>query len=174
VEKLKAFDIEFMRLGNGIHEFNFEIDNAFFESFPESRIKSGSLQSKVNLQKDETMLQLRFETEGSVNTDCDRCLNRIDYPVSSFEHLIVTLGSQYKEQDLDVIEIPATEHKLNVAQYIYEHILTSLPIYVNCDGLENITCDEQTLKYIEPDVQGEGKEETDPRWNALKNINLDE
>ena len=174
MEKHKAFDIEFMRLSDGEHEFSFEIDDAFFEDFPQNRIKGGSLKTNVILFKDETLLQFQFETEGSVNTMCDRCLNNIAYPIESFETLIVTFGSAFKEQDADIIEIPATEHKLNVAQYIYEYILTAMPMYVNCDGLENVICDEQTLKYIVPEKQGEPKENVDPRWNALKNIDINE
>jgi uncharacterized metal-binding protein YceD (DUF177 family) len=173
VEKHKAFNIEFMRLSDGQHEFSFDIDDAFFESFPQDRIKSGSLKCDVTLIKEETLLQLQFETEGSVNVTCDRCLNGLAYPVESFETLIVTLGSAYQEQDVDVIEIPATEHKLNVAQFIYEYILTALPMYINCDGLENVICDEQTLKHIVPDIQKEGKDKEDPRWSILKNIDLD-
>lgn len=174
VEKLKAFDIEFMRLSDGDHEFTFDIDDAFFKAFPQDRIKNGQLTCQVALHKEETLLQFQFETEGSVNTTCDRCLNEIAYPVESFETLIVTLGSTYQEQDADVIEIPSTEHKLNVAQYIYEYILTALPMNINCDGLEDVVCDEQILKYIDPETQGEAKEPGDPRWNALKDIDLDQ
>jgi uncharacterized metal-binding protein YceD (DUF177 family) len=172
VDKNKAFDIEFMRLSDGLHEFSFDIDDSFFKLFQQDRILGGNLTCDVTLNKEETLLQLQFETQGSVNTTCDRCLNGLAYPVESFETLIVTLGSSYIEQDVDVIEIPSTEHKLNVAQYIYEYILTSIPMNVNCDGLENVICDEQTLKHIVPEVQGENKDIADPRWNALKNIDL--
>jgi len=173
VERHKAFDIEFMRLADGLHEFEFDINDTFFEPFPQNRIFGGELSCKVKLIKEETLLQLLFDTEGSVSTQCDRCLNEIKYPVKSSEKLIVTLGKDYKEEDLDVIEIPASEHKLNIAQYVYEYILTSLPMYVNCDGLENMVCDEQTLKFIVPEQKEVDNEPGDPRWNILKNIDLD-
>ena len=175
MDKHKSYDIEFMRLGDGQHEFSFDIDGAFYKPFPQDRIEGGQLKCHVTMIKEEALLQFQFETEGSVNTMCDRCLNSIIYPIESFETLIVTLGSAHQEQDVDVIEIPATEHKINVAQYIYEYILTAMPMYVNCDGLENVVCDEQTLKYIVPEQKKkEDKTSGDPRWNALKNIDLDE
>ncbi len=173
MEKHKAFDIEFMRLSDGRHEFSFDVNDAFFEAFPQDRVKSGNLKCNITLVKEETLLQFQFEMEGSVNTSCDRCLNGLAYPVESFDTLKFTQGSAYQEQDADVIEIPATEHKLNVAQYIYEYIITSLPMYINCDGLENVICDEQTLKHIVPDTQDEARDKSDPRWNILKNIDLD-
>ncbi len=174
MEKHKAFDIEFMRLSDGEHEFSFDIDDKFFEDFPQNRIKGGNLKSNVTLIKEDALLQFQFETEGSVNTTCDRCLNEIAYPIESFETLIVTFGSEFKEQDADIIEIPASEHKFNVAQYIYEYILIAMPMFVNCNDLENVVCDEQTLKYIAPETMGEANEKLDPRWNALKNIDLDD
>ncbi len=174
MEKHKAFDIEFLRLNDDEHELSFDIDDAFFEAFPQNRIHGGNLKSVVTLRKEDALLQLQFDTEGSINTTCDRCLNSISYPIESFETLIVNLGTDYKEQDVDVIEIPATAHKLNVAQYIYEYILTAMPMFVNCDDLENVVCDEQTLKYIVPLPGNEADDKSDPRWNALKNIDLDE
>ena len=170
--KFKAYAIEFAKLANGEHTFEYSVNDAFFAEFPESRIKHGQVECRVTIDKEDDVLQLLFETEGSVNTTCDRCLNSLAYPIQSEDRLIVTLGSDFEEQDADVIVIPGSETELNVAQYIYEYIHIALPMIINCDGLENVTCDEQILKYINHTTEEEAPEEpeADPRWNALKEL----
>ncbi len=171
MEKFQEYAIEYAKLANGQHTFEYTVSDAFFGAFPESRIKHGTVQCRVTIDKEDDVLQLLFETEGSVNTTCDRCLNSLAYPIQSEDRLIVTLGSDYEEQDADVIVIPDSETVINVAQYLYEYIHIALPMIINCDGLENVECDEQILKYINHTAEEAPDEpEADPRWNALKDL----
>jgi uncharacterized protein len=175
VKPLQEFDIEFARLNNGQHLFEYRITNRFFEAFPESPVKSGDLKCDVVMDKQETMLQFDIRIKGHVDTTCDRCLNSLAYPVETENYLVVNLGSQYQEQDVDTVEIPVSSHMFSLGQYIYEYILMGLPMVVNCDGLENIVCDEQTLKYLkrEEEAGGEQGEAEDPRWSGLKGLKND-
>lgn len=45
------FEIPFVGLKVGVHEFDFEIDDKFFESLPYSLIERGSLKAFLSLEK---------------------------------------------------------------------------------------------------------------------------
>ena len=69
---LKQFSVPFTGLKLGTHDFDFELDDRFFNAFEYSLIKSGSLKVNLELEKQETMLILRFKVTGTVNLDCDK------------------------------------------------------------------------------------------------------
>ena len=73
--------------------------------------------------------------------------------------------------------IPAREYELDVAQYIYEYITVVIPMRnVHEDDEGNPACDPEVLKEIEkhalPEEKAGEEPPTDPRWDALKGLNL--
>ena len=66
LKPLKQFSIPFTGLKIGKHQFDFEIDNAFFDAFEYSRVKKGSLKVDVELDKQETMLILQIHIAGTI------------------------------------------------------------------------------------------------------------
>ena len=55
------FSIEFGKLKFGKHDFNFEINDEFFDSIPESLIKEGKLNTSLVFDKQEHLFKLDFE-----------------------------------------------------------------------------------------------------------------
>lgn len=166
------FEIEFGGLDFGTHEFDFEITDEFFSHFEYSKIKNGALQVQVLLDKEEGFMSLTLQISGTVNLACDRCLNRIDYPIETTQVLIVNQGEESGETDADVdsIILADGETRMDVAQHVYEYINLALPLTVNCDGLENVVCDEATLRKLKAVEQTGNIETTDPRWDKLKDL----
>ncbi len=68
----KAYQIPFLGLKTGFHDFEFELDNAFFAAFEHSEIQSGDLKANLTLEKQSTMLVLDFQVEGVVEGVCDQ------------------------------------------------------------------------------------------------------
>ena len=167
--------IQFVGLSTGQHEFEFDIKDKFFEDYNYSEIKQGAIQVGLTLLKQSTMMVLHFKINGTVKQDCDRCTAPLDLPIMGNYKLIVKVGgSDTGNEDDDIITIPANEHELDLTQYIYEYIALSLPIKrVHPDNKKGeSSCDKKMLKKLERFLLEEEKEETDPRWNGLKNIKL--
>ena len=119
---LEQFDIAFVGLSLGTHNFQFEIDGEFFGNFELSEIDKASVAVHVILGKEERMLTFDFHMDGYAELVCDRCLDNYQQPISNSERLYVKFGSEAKEESEDVIIISSTDHKINLGQYIYTNI----------------------------------------------------
>ncbi|MGQ0828130.1 MAG: YceD family protein [Bacteroidota bacterium] len=171
----KDYIIQFAGLSVGQHEFEFDINDKFFEGLDYSEIKQGHIQVDLTLLKQSTMMVLHFNINGTVNMDCDRCTAPFSLPISGNYKLIVKVGGHESgDEDDDIITIAANEHEFDLSQYIYEYISLSLPIKrVHPDDDEGkSTCDKKMLKKLENFLIEEEKPEVDPRWSGLKNIKL--
>lgn len=172
----KAYIIQFVNLGLGEHEFEFDVNDKFFENLEYSEIKHGNIQVKLTLIKQSTMMILQFNIGGTVKMNCDRCYGEFDLPIAGDYRLIVKVGSHdVGDEDDDIISIAANEHELDLSQFIYEYIMLSLPLKRVHPDDENgkSTCDQEMLNKLNNYLVGnEGDEPVDPRWDGLKNIKL--
>jgi uncharacterized metal-binding protein YceD (DUF177 family) len=136
---LKAFDIEFVKLGQDEHWFDFDINNEFFEAF-ESSLTAEDLKLKLSFTKGSNTFKLLFLLEGKVNLDCDRCLSPISLPINSSNLLMVKITENLLEDQDDIIYMLPSEYKINIAQPLFDFILISLPIKSTCDMVGKV-CD---------------------------------
>ncbi|MCA5004497.1 YceD family protein [Sphingobacterium bovistauri] len=170
---LKQYRIPFSGLAAGKHDFEFEINDKFFDCYEHSLVKKGNLTSNVSLQKQETMLIVNFTIDGTIKLNCDVCLTEFDAPVSFQERLIVKFVNEEWDSETDeVIILNKTDHELDIANLLYEYINVQVPYYAKCteQGI-NISCDPEMLAKINIEEKSDIEEEKiDPRWAALKNI----
>ena len=174
MKRFGKYVINFGGLPKGIHEFVFEVDESFFAHFENSIIQKAKADVLVTLEKEDTMLLLDFTIEGSATLPCDRCLEELNIEIEGYNELIVKFGENEEEESEDVIVLPAKAHEIDVSQYIYEYITMLVPIRnVHPDDEDgNSTCDPEALKELEKYRHHEEEQKpTDPRWEALKNIN---
>lgn len=172
----KEYIIQFIGLPVGKHEYEFEVTDKFFDNLEYSEIKRGKIKVDLTLLKQSSMMSLEFKISGTVKMNCDLCTVEFDLPISRDYKLIVKVGgSDSDEEDDDIITVAANEHQLDLAQYIYEYIILSLPIkrVHPLDKKGNSTCDQEMLEKIQKYLtEEEKKENSDPRWDGLKNIKL--
>ena len=174
MNRLKDYHIQFVGLEPGNHQFEFDVNDSFFEHFEFSQIQQGKVHVTVDLEKSERMMVLDIALEGEVVVTCDRCTNEFEFPLSDSQRLIVKLGAEYMEESEDVVVIPETEYKFDLSPYIYEFIHLALPARLlhpdDEDG--NSTCDPDMLKLLEKLTPTE--DSVDPRWEALRKLNTDQ
>lgn len=172
----REYIIQFVGLGVGKHEYEFDIKDKFFEQRDYSEIKRANIKVNLELLKQSAMMSLTFKVSGTVNVNCDLCTDEFDLPIEGEYKLIVKVGgSDATEEDDDIITIAANEHELDLEQYIYEYIVLSLPIKREHpkDKKGNYTCNKETLEKLQNYIiENEPDEQTDPRWDGLKNIKL--
>src|SRR5690242_10080413 len=67
------YDIAFVGLKNGVHEFCYDIDDQFFSAYGQPDFTDSRLQVRLQLDKKSTFFLLKFEVTGTVSVNCDRC-----------------------------------------------------------------------------------------------------
>lgn len=172
VDYLKQFVIPYVGLSPGNHQFDFVIDDKFFESFEYSEIKTAHVLLHLDLEKTDRMLVLNFIMSGTIRTNCNRCLDEFDFPVEGKEEYFIKFGAEHLEEDDNVLVITESETHIDVAQLIYDYVNLLLPYRVVHPDDENgiSQCDPDVLSRIE---QLSVHKEIDPRWDKLKNMNIE-
>lgn len=171
---LSQYTIPFSGLSEGKHQFDFSVDDKFFSEFETSEVEKGNLSVAVELEKRSTYLKLTFTISGNVTLTCDRCLEEFDYPLESTRELLVKFSEKELEDEAELIYLHPNDFQVDIAQYIYEFVILSLPIrrvHPVGEAGESL-CNPLMIKKLEElrHKPGQSGEPEDPRWNALKNI----
>jgi len=172
----KEYSIPFSGLKQGKHEFNYEIENTFFASFGYDEFNASSINSTAIVDISETMLELDFKANGTVNVFCDVTGEPFDQPVEATMQLVVKFGEEYNDEDDEILVIPHGEHKINVAQYIYEMLVLAVPQKRVHPGIADGTLKTEALDRLaalQPKEIKDNKDNNDPRWDALKKLITD-
>lgn len=174
----REYIIPFVGLKIGMHEFEFNVDDKFFESIEYSLIQKGNVHVHFTLDKKETMMIGQFRLDGVVHTACDRCSAPLKTRINGEYQLIYKFGNEPAEDESLVIVYPE-EFEINLKDSINEFVTVSLPARVVHENEED--CDEEMLELLNeyminsnfheaPETTIEDEEELDPRWAALKKL----
>lgn len=143
MDTTKGYSIAYKGLKNGVHDFDFEVGGALFEAYGSAEIKGGSCRAHVALTKTDTQLVADVAIRGEVVVACDRCLEDCRVPVEFEGRLLVKFSDQVREYDGEVLWLLPGEDEVDLAQYIYESIVLSLPYQrVHPEG----QCDPEMLR----------------------------
>ena len=174
MRKLKDFTIPFVGLKQGNHQFEYEIDNEFFEHFEYDEFNSANIRIDLLLEKKSTMLELTFKASGTVNVFCDLTNEPYDQPIDSELFLVVKFGETYNDDNEDLLILPHGEYEVNVAQYIYELVVLAVPSKRIHPGVLDGSLKSEVLDKLEElspkEKESKEEEDIDPRWNKLKNL----
>ncbi|OWP84053.1 DUF177 domain-containing protein [Flavobacterium columnare] len=163
--------IPYVGLKIGKHQFEYLISKAFFDYFQYDEFDSADIKVSLVLEKQSSMLELNFKHKGTINVLCDVTGKPFDFPIKGKLKLIVRFGEAYNDENEELLILPFGEHQIDIAQYIYEMIVLSIPLKrVSPEALEQ----EEVLEEIGIAEEQEIKEEEiDPRWAALKKLLTD-
>jgi uncharacterized metal-binding protein YceD (DUF177 family) len=177
--ELKTFDILFVGLKLGKHQFQYEVDNTFFEKFGFDEFNESSLKIQAQLDKRSTIMDLHLEAAGTVNINCDVTNVAFDMPITTSMDLVVKFGEEFNDENEELLILPHGEYRLNIAQYVYEMIVLSLPAKRIHPGVEDGSLESDVLHKLnelsveEPDQESNENKEIDPRWDVLKKLKTD-
>jgi uncharacterized metal-binding protein YceD (DUF177 family) len=142
----REFEIAFVGLKPGVHEYKYEIDDKFFANYSHadpSVIGFSDCQASINLklEKNTSFMMLKFEIGGSVNVICDRCGNTLTMDLWDEFNMIVKqvenpAEMNENEEDPDIFYISRTESHLHLADWIYEFVSLSIPMQRMCTEQE--------------------------------------
>jgi uncharacterized metal-binding protein YceD (DUF177 family) len=176
----RNYDIAFVGLKPGIHEFEYRIDDKFFEDYQEQDFKNAVANIKLTLDKNNGFMLLKFEVGGKLEVHCDRCGNPLPLDLWDEFNIVVKMVDNPEEmndqeEDPDIYYISKGESHLHVADWIYEFINLSIPMQRMCGPNEigGPSCNKEVLARLaklEPDE----KPVSNPLWKGLEKFkNLD-
>lgn len=167
---LKGYQIPIIGLADGSHTFAYNVTADFFQHFDNQELQQSRFEVRVDMDKQQQMFVLRFEINGSLDTECDRCMADISLPISGTHDLIIKLSDE-EATDPDVEHISPDVMHLDMDQPIYEFIMMSIPMVsvYDCDEDDPRPCDDDALDALDESA----KKGDSGIWDALKNLEVD-
>ena len=170
----REFDIAFVGLKLGIHEFNYRITDKFFEAYQQQDFHQCEADVTLFLDKKNGFMLLKFEIDGGLEVICDRCGNTLPLELWDEFHILVKLVDNpevmnNQEEDPDVYYISKGESHLNVADWIYEFINLSIPFQRTCmeKEMDGPYCNKEALDMLKKLNLEENKPEN-YLWKGLE------
>jgi len=179
MNKTKEYLIPFIGLKLGKHHFEYQINNKFFEIFDYNEFQNSDIKVNLVLEKKSTMLELAFKHKGTVNVPCDLTSEDFDLPIKGKMNLIVRFGEAFNNDNEELLILPHGEFEIDIAQYIYEMIVLSVPLRRVHPGIKDGSLKTEALTKLKELAVKEKKEEKkeeeniDPRWDKLKQLLTD-
>ena len=179
MKQTKEYTIPFIGLKLGKHKFEYQISNAFFEIFDYNEFQNSDIKVNVVLDKQSNLLELNFKHQGTINVPCDMTGEDFDLPVKGKLKLIVRFGEDFNNDNEELLILPFGEFEIDIAQYIYEMIVLSIPQRRVHPGIKDGSLDTEALTKLKEltikEQKKEKKEEEniDPRWDKLKQLLTD-
>jgi len=182
--KFDLYKIPLRGFLSGSQKFAYELDDKYFKDIDNDDIRKGNVHVQVFVKKLTGTFEFSFQLEGFVKVPCDRCLDDVEMPVDYTGKLFVKFGKTYSEESDDVIIIPEEDGEINIAWFLYEFALLSLPMKrIHPPGKCNKVVSEKLKKHAISDEDSDvgfseensepETEEIDPRWDKLKDINFE-
>ena len=169
---LSQYIINFSSLKEGMHDFDFTVENKLFNHFGYEDFNSCKLEINVKLFKKTNLLELKFLSKGIININCFVSNEPFDYPQTSVMDLVVKFGSEQNSDNEELLILPKGTYQIDVSQQLYEMIVLSLPIKIIHPGIEDGSLESETvnrLKKYELNTQ-KNITKTDPRCDKLQDL----
>ncbi len=170
----REFEIAFVGLKPGQHEFSYKVDDRFFEEYNEQDFRNPDAQVKLKLEKNNSFMMLRFEIGGKAEVTCDRCNNNL--PLQLFDEFTITVKMtdepdvmNEQEDDPDVYYISRGESHIDVKDWIYEFVNLSIPMQKTCEyeNMDGPYCNPSAREVLKK-LGTDDKEGSNPIWKGLE------
>ena len=198
MSKFSLYKIDLKNLPDGLNTFSYELDRKFFEAIDHEEVRKGNVTADLTVKRTISAYEFNFHLHGVVQVPCNRCLDDMHQDIDTDNRLIVKLGEEYSEESDELVTVPADEGGINIAWYLYEFIVLNIPIkHVHEPGKCNKVMTSKYRKHKavstsddaddddsdtnedfdvddiddnEVDVTDNTAQDTDPRWDALKDL----
>nr|WP_280867308.1 DUF177 domain-containing protein [Lunatimonas salinarum] len=138
------------------------------------------MKANVVLKKQAGVIEAWFEINGTVVLTCDRSLDEYDQPLNIRERILYKYGPEEGELNEEIYLITNETAQINVAQFIYEFILLSVPAKRLHPRYQDEAFDDEdsegTMVYSSAAEESdeELKPANNPLWEELKKLKHNE
>lgn len=172
----REFEIAFVGLKPGDHEFDYHIDDKFFLPYGQQDFSNCEADIKLHLEKHASFMLLKFDIDGKADVVCDRCGNDFTIQLWDEFNMLVKLVDDpdkmnEQEEDPDVYYISRNESHLHIADWIYEFVNLSIPMQKICEqGIGNPTCNQEALDKLNK-MKDTTSTQSEGIWKGLQQFN---
>ncbi|NQW35515.1 MAG: DUF177 domain-containing protein [Flavobacteriales bacterium] len=170
----KEYVIPFTGLKLGKHQFEYQIDNKFFEAYNYNDFLNADVKITLDFEKNGNMFDLSFKAKGAFNVACDVTNEPFDLPVDSSLNLVVKFGEEFNNDNETVLIMPHNACEIDIKQYIFEMLVLAMPAKRMHPGIAAGTLKSdifEKLKELQPKQNLSLEEDMiDPRWSKLKTL----
>ena len=159
--------IQIVGLKPGSYAYKILLDGAFFSRYENDDFSDGEVVFEVIVEKTAQSTVINLDFKGTVKGTCDRCLGEMAIPVEGKGALLVKFGEEADSDNEDTIVIPSDATSIDLAQWMYEYVIVSLPMQRMHPEDQ---CDPEMVKYLHKESDEPEQKEIDPRWEVLKQL----
>jgi uncharacterized metal-binding protein YceD (DUF177 family) len=170
----REYEIAFVGLKPGIHQFEYQIDDKFFLPFQQQDFHDCKADVKVTMDKKNGFMLLKFEIGGKLEVICDRCNSNLPLNLWEEFNVMVKLVEEAEvmnaqEEDPDVYYISRGESHLHLAEWIYEFINLSIPMQKTCEfpDMSGPYCNASAREMLKR-MNDENSGQQNPVWKGLE------
>ena len=169
----EQFDIEFSKFPMGESEQDMKDTKTFFEKHNNEEIRDAEVDVHLVFNRQETFMAFQLHLKGCVTLKCDICLEDLRFPFETTENFLFKTAQEegLDEEDEHVILLSKNSFHYNLEQLLYELVYAQIPLRKVHSDYPGQQCNEQMLSLIAAH-QCKKTEETNPQWDALKNLKL--
>ena len=179
--RFDKFRIDLKGMRQSSLQMEYDLDNTFFADIDGQEFQKGAVKAVVAVKNNREVFDFTIAIKGTVVVPCDRCLDEMEVDVEAENLLKVKLGDTYADEGETVV-IPENEGDINLAWYLYEFIALALPTKrIHAPGKCNTDMAGKLKKHTRRDADDDTfdadeqqEREIDPRWESLKNLQIEE
>ena len=125
---MKRYIIDAQTLQQQSFEFDLEVGMELFETMEVADISGADYKFRVvGTRLTTNKLEIEIEGEGSVVTQCDRCLDDVTIDAEAAGVMVVYFGDAAVPFDGEEVTLQRGD-ELSIAQFVYDSIMLDLPI----------------------------------------------
>jgi uncharacterized metal-binding protein YceD (DUF177 family) len=162
MSKNRDFEIAYVGLKPGLHEFDYHLQDSFFEQFATPEFSDANIKVHVVLDKKSNLFYVQFTIIGTVTALCDRCNDNFTLNIWEEADFVIKIvqdaetAAKQNDDDPEVVHIPHSDNFLDLAERLYENVILCLPIQKLHPDNEagQSTCNPKVLAFLET-LQGD-------------------
>ena len=104
---------------------------------------------------------------------CDRCLSEFGYDIETPLAALIVMDDSDEFEDEEVIEVPASSLHIDITKFVRDTIALALPFKILCKEECQGLCAQCGTNLNESSCDCDTSS-IDPRWNKLKELNLED
>jgi len=172
----KEYIIEFNKVKTGVNNYTFILDDAFLTQIEGAAYSKANVEASLQLLKSSTLYDLKFHLKGCVQCECDVCLEEFRMPIEADYKLLIKLSDTENYEDDEILYITEKVNEYNLAQYLYESLVVSIPTRKVCEMSGTKQCNEKVIAKLNEltspaeDTNDEEGADENPTWDKLKDI----
>jgi uncharacterized metal-binding protein YceD (DUF177 family) len=172
----REYEIAFVGLKPGIHLFDYQVNEKFFAHYGQQDFSNCIAEIKLQLEKNNSFMLLKFDVGGKADVACDRCGNNLNLQLWDEFKMTIKLVDEpntmnEQEEDPDVFYIGKNDSHIYIGDWIYEFVNLSIPMQRMCSEEEmgGPQCNQEVLDKLRK-MEEEARKDTTTGtvWKGLE------